>query len=155
MRTAGWDRGDGAGRRRWAGLAGALFVASLLLWSLVSAPVRLLEAEGVTGHASVLSLQAGPGSGTPMVEVLFAGPEGEGVRARVAVSAAFHAGLQVGGEVPVRFAASDPAIVELEPGALARPARMAGWLVLLAGLAFGVALLRAVRPRPGRTAAEA
>jgi hypothetical protein len=90
------------------------------------------------------------------VTLRFTAAGGEVVEQRRQVSAAFHAGLAVGQEVPVTYAASSPGTFEVEPGSIgkaSRGARMAAWIV--GGIGLGVLVWAGLRLRGAMAAREA
>jgi hypothetical protein len=95
------------------------------------------------------TLVEGPEEGGGVVTVAFPAPDGQEVRVRGVVSEAFAATLAEGAAIPVRYARSNPQVLEVEPGALAGPARVTGWLAVAMAALFALALARALRRRGG------
>jgi Protein of unknown function (DUF3592) len=107
------------------------------MWYAVAAKSRLIAAEGVAVVAEVtgLEVEVSHGKNGPtrkyMVDLVFPGPEGQQVSARRSVSRSLYNRLAPGSDLRLRYAASDPTVIEIEPGAMAEGAGLAGWSALL------------------------
>ncbi len=134
-----------------AGVAGLGFAVSVLIWQFAAAPARLLAAEGVETTATLVAgqVEEGRGDDRRIVTVAFAGPDGQEMRVRGVVSQALYGSLAVGDTLPVRYARSNPQVMEAEPGAVAGPARVTGWIAVVMGAVFAALLAAALRRRGG------
>lgn len=132
---------------------------SAILWLDASSDARRLAQDPVLTEARVVAKDIsttrdknGSLRETYLVEVEFTDKGGTQHRERAAISPEGFEGVEVGATLTVTYAATEPSLVEVEPGRLGEGSRLAGWtVVIFAALALVFAALAlALRGRKRR-----
>lgn len=133
-----------------------------LIWTTSGASAALMAQGAVEVVARVEGLEVERNRSTSSnsnrtttsyhAELSFADPGGARRRVRTSITEADYYSFQTGQDVPLRYAAADPAVVELHEGDLASTATVGYWLMAGGlcglGLTVVVALFRS-RRKPG------
>lgn len=125
-------------------------------WSLVSAQAALLEAEAVTGFGVVVDMTQSSGGGRKSprsfqgdfeITIEFRDSANVLRRERASISEKFFGRLRIGMTVGLRYARSDPKVIEVELGQLAGVAKLylAFAAIVTAVLAMVVAMVAVYR----------
>lgn len=161
---------DGAGKSGFEAIYGLLAVIGalcviivILLWSVLQegGAARLLAIEGREAVAEVRDLRREETRRVDdqgrvrldvehFVTVRFDTPAARGVEVEAMVEAERYAALRRGDRIEIRYAASDPGVIEFQAGDRAGEAAFLRWVAFgLAVVAAGLGVL-AVRQYPGR-----
>lgn len=147
-------------------IGGLCVIILILVWFLlqVGDAARLLAEEGREAEAEVLDLRREETRKVDddgrvrfdiehFVTVRFDTPGRRGVEVEAMVSAARHDGLRRGDRIVIRYAASDPGVIEFEAGERAQEAAFLRWVVLgLGAIALGLGVLAVRQYRGGNGA---